>query len=421
MPQLSDLIEKKKFVKKSYRPWDLSGEGTVDGKETIDSSISRIETKIPDSKPKEITPEKVSNSKIDANASNQPERLDNTSGNKRVTTREQADNNEITSCEQPDNAKVTTREQTNNALDNITDNAESLPYLIDTIKKLGGIQKNIFLYIINVCTARGILDTGNILASDLAGAGNCSTGSAKTSLIRLIEKRLIRRLQGKACRGGHMVLGITKETQAAAIQAQKLLFNPLKMNLTDNTSSNGTNNRDPYSSNSYKNNITTSLPDEWKKINFDLLMHIGFSETQVRQLYESNMTTPEIVQDAINRFAYGLENTDKVKAYADPLNVLMGVLRKGQRWNDSNYIPPIELALRQMLEDKRKEKERYDAMIKDLVDLEFPAWREKLSEEMISEIIPARDIRKIPSAVTANLRQYYIEKILLPRLEKSTT
>ena len=30
MPQISDLVEKKKFVKKTFRPWDLSGTGTLD-------------------------------------------------------------------------------------------------------------------------------------------------------------------------------------------------------------------------------------------------------------------------------------------------------------------------------------------------------------------------------------------------------
>ena len=421
MPQLSDLVEKRKFVKKEYRPWDLSGTGTVDGKEKLAEPVRTPVThaiELIESEEKQVTIEpSILISAIEQ--VNQGNETGNITSNKRVTIKEQSENIQITQQKQQDNIKVTIREHSSNVLNNITSNTEGLAYFIDSIKKLTGIQKNIFFYIINVCSARGALDTGNILSADLANAANCSIGSAKTSLIRLLDKHLILRLQGKASRGGHMVLGITKEIQAATIQAQQALFNPLKMSVTDNITGNITNNNSSYSSSIYKNNnTTTSLPDEWKKINIELLHHIGFSETQLRQLHSSNMTTPEIVQEAINLFAYSLEHNDKVKAYGDPLNVLMGVLRKGQRWNEPNYISPKELALRKMLDEKRKRKEQYDAMIKELVELEFPDWKKKLTENEVKQIVPA-DILKMNmiSATQAALRTYFIENVLLPKLD----
>jgi len=66
------------------------------------------------------------------------------------------------------------------------------------------------------------------------------------------------------------------------------------------------------------------------------------------------MTSPEIIQDVIHRFSYSLNHNEKVKNYSDPLNVLMGVLHKGKRWNEPNYSSPKDLALRQMVEEKRK-------------------------------------------------------------------
>jgi hypothetical protein len=420
MPQLSDLVEKRKFIKKEYRPWDLSGTGTVDGKEIINQSIGpEATTAIAPQLP--VIPEKNVPIKgwpsIDATTIQATEISDNKTGNNQVTTKKQPGNIKITTKKQPDNIKVTTREHTNNVLDNNTGNIEELAYLIESIKKLSGIQKNIFFYIINICSARGVLDTGNVLSSDLANTANCTVGSAKTSLIRLIEKRLILRLQGKASRGGHMLLGITKEIQAASIQAQQILFNPLKMIKTDNITGNITNNILAYSSSIYKN-TTTSLPEEWKKINFELLGPIGFSETQLCQLHDSNMTSPEIVQDAINRFAYSLQHSDKVKAYTDPLNVLMGVLRKGQRWNEPNYVTPKEIALRQMLEEKRNQKEQFDAMVKELIELEFPDWKRKLTEEQIKQMVPADTLKtNLTPAIHSALRVYFTENILLPRLE----
>lgn len=271
-----------------------------------------------------------------------------------------------------------------------------------TIKKLTGIQKNIFLYIINVCTARGALDTGNILSADLANASNCSFGSAKTSLNRLVDKHLVVRHQGKACRGGHMVLGITKEIQAAAIQAQKALFNPLKLSNTDNVTSNKMSNNGSYSSSIYNNkNTTTILPDEWKKIDFSSLSEIGFSETQLRQLYQSNATTPEIVQESINHFAYGLEYNPKLKTYPDPLNVLMGVLRKSGNWVEKNYVSPKERALQQLLERRQQESQRLQELEKKLIEEESKIWLNNLSNEEKERILSSMPKNSLMSKTLA--------------------
>ncbi len=419
MPRLADLIEKRKFVKKEYRPWDLSGSGTVDGKTKNASDMPDDSASLRNTSEPTVSAEKLL---IAEPITLDPYPIidnitDNKSGNKQVTAKEQKDNKRVTTSKRLGNVQVTNREQPNNITANIISNDE-LAYLIDAVKKLGGIQKNIFLYIVDVCSARGVLDTGNILSIDLALAASCSVGSAKTSIRRLIDKRLIIRHPGKACRGGHMVLGISKEIQAATLRAQQLLFNPLKNIKTDSIRGNTTDNVSSYSSSNKNIITTTSLPDEWKKVSFDLLSHIGFSETQLRQLYESNMTSPDIVQDAINRFAYSLDHSNKVKAYGDPLNVLMGVLRKGQRWIEPNYIPPKELALKQLLDEKRKQKEQRDAMVKELVDLEFPEWRKKLTEAEIKNIVPTAVLKtNLSPAITAALRTHYVENVLLPKLE----
>jgi len=419
MPQLSDLVEKRKFVKKEYRPWDLTGTGTVDGKEACKSPLDTA-VKTPPATPSQpvmqatFPPISAPTPKTDNETGN---KTGNVSGNKQVTNRKQPGNKQVTKTKQRGNNEITTREQPGNELDNVTGNTEKLAFLVESIKKLAGIQKNIFFYVINVCAARGTLETGNLLSSDLAMAANCSIGSAKTSLIRLIEKALIMRLQGKASRGGHMQLGITKEIQAASIQAQRVLFNPFKISRIDNITGNELGNTGYSSSSIYKNTTTTTvLPDEWKKIHFDNLQPIGFSETQLQQLYESPMTTPEIVQDAIHRFAYSLTHSDKVRAYTDPLNVLMGVLRKGQRWNEPNYLSPKELALRELLAEKRAQKEKRDAMLKELLELEFPEWKKKLTEAEIKDIVPADVLRmNVFAAKEAALRSYFLDHMLTPR------
>lgn len=412
MPQLSDLLGNKKFVKKEYRPWDLSGQGTVDNK----SALPVIEQEAPQSHENQVILNNEGNSFIDqkkVSSNNETDNnIDNETGNKEVTYGQQQDNMQVTTRQQQDNKRVTFREQQGNIISNDIDNASDLTYLIDAIKKLSGIQKNIFYYVLTLCSARNALDTGHILSSDLANAANCSIGSAKTSLIRLVEKYLIFRMKGKASRGGHMVLAITSEIQVATLQAQQTMFNPLKANKIGNI----TGNNDPYSSSIKNNNIT--IGEEWKKVNFEHLRHIGFSETQLQQLYSCGMTDHTIVQDSINRFAYSLEHNEKVKAYNDPLNVLMGVLRKGQRWIEPNYISPKDLALRQILEEKRKLKEQRDSTINELIAIEFPEWRRKLTQDEIEQIVPEEILKvNLAPAITSALRMHYVDNILIPKLE----
>jgi len=430
MPQLSDLVEKrtKKFVKKSYRPWDLSGTGTdqevssapvtepVPKAPEAASEAPSIEVQpieVPSSEQKKVTKEVVTKRPIAPKVS-EPEpvhilehNLEHESEHDKNTFKKQLDNNQIT-----------IKPQTDHELRNDLEHNSDMANLTETIRRLWGIQRNLFFVIVEICAARGALDTGAIQTSDLITAVNCNENSIKTSLARLVEKNLVIRHRGKTSRGGHVVLGITKDIQIAASQAQKPLVSPIRIVPQEHVMHHNIGHNNAYSSSKYIN-TTTSLPDEWKKINYQLLEHIGFSETQIKQLHDSNMTTPDIVQDAIDKFAYSLDYGDKVKTYNDPLNVLMGVLRKGQRWNEPNYIPPKELALRQLMEEKRKEKERWDAMVKELVDLEFPEWRRKLTEEQINEFVPA-DIRKtgLSAAIQSVLRSYFIENIIGPRLSE---
>jgi len=391
MPDLSELIKKRKFVKREYRPWDLSGTGTVDAnssnhtpKEVIADLTSQPESQ---SEPavysapeiSTLTPEKIP-------AKRTGNKTDNISGNKQVTNRQQTDNNQITPKIQRDNNEVTTREQLDNRTGNIIDNIETLAQLTNEIKKLSGIQKNIFFFILNICSRTGRMDTGNLLAHDLAEAAHCSYGSAKISLIRLIEKNLVIRLPGKACRGGHMVLGITKEIQSAAIQAKQTMFSPSWNRTTDNKTGNDIDNRSSYSS-SNDNKTTTSLSSEWMNIDYSCLQDIGFSETQLKQLAKTGLCDPEAVQMSLHHFAFGLINNQKTKSYPHPLNVLMGVLRQGGVWTEKNYVSPREQALRVMLEHKKAEATRVKKLEDEIASQAFSEWILKISDEKKKEII----------------------------------
>lgn len=154
------------------------------------------------------------------------------------------------------------------------------------------------------------------------------------------------------------------------------------------------------SSNIYNKTITTNteniskegLPIEWQNINYTPLRHIGFSETQLLQLYSKNLNIPEVIQESINHFAFGLDNTEKTKSYNDPLNVLMGVLRKGQAWFEANYESETDRALKQMLERRKQEEEKRQELYKEFFEIEYKNWFNSISDEQLKELLPKADL-----------------------------
>ncbi len=419
MPQLSDLVKQrndKKFIKKSYRPWDLSGTGASHQQEANHVTHETINQEPKNIEALSMDGHNLSNEDLDITKSDNI--TGNDIGNVQVTNEEQTDNIQVTVKKQSDNNQLTNRQHIDNDLNNTIDNAENIVFLADSIRKLTGIQKQIFFYVIDLCSSRGLLDSGVILTNDLTTIANCSFGSVKTSLSRLINKKLILRKKGKAARGGHIILGITKEIQAAALHAQRFRVNPLmKMSHTDNIIDNNLGNNSSYSSSIYINNNTTKLPPEWDEIDISSLSTIGFSKTQLLQLYTRELNTPEIIQESINHFSFALKNNKKVTAYSDPLNVLMGVLRKGMNWHEKDYISPKEKALTELLAFKKMEADRINQLEKNIVDEEFKLWRVTLDSIQKESILSSKPKSNFVSKAIAEkvdegyLLQYFKENI----------
>lgn len=294
----------------------------------------------------------------------------------------------------------------NNVIDNQT-------VMVEKILRLTGHQKAIFLFVVECCISRGALTTGIITAEILVGITNTTSKMVKTSIKRLISKDLIKREKGKTGRGGFYIFSINAQIQSATLDYQRL-FNGGYMEV----------NRVSYRNQSQGNLEAKSvhvdrLPPEWKRINFEPLEHIGFSETQIFQLYDKQSNSPEIVQDSIFRFAFGLENNDKLKAYDNPLNVLMGVLRKGASWTEPNYEAPHDKALRELVEETRKKEAKRQALINELFEREFPVWESGLHQDEIKLILPEEvSTSGVKGWITSTLKTHYKEKILIPRLKE---
>lgn len=418
MPKLSEIAlsrGSKKFVKKDYRSWNISGDGlsvdSIPTEKQDENTSSATQLPPPHSIVENIAPQ-ILPSYIDNRKDNE---LDDT----HVTNVEHTTNNQPTDQQHLNNIHTTKREQLDNNKDNDINNNFDVGYYIENIKRLSGIQEQLFNYIIELCCSRDQLETGYLLTSDLSTIANCSVGCVKTSLERLTKKNLLLRKKGKPSRGGYLNLAITREIQTAALQAKNFKsglyihrqksINPICI---DNNIDNHLSNSPSYTSSSNKYiNTTTELPNEWAQIDFADLTSIGFSHTQLVQLHSRNLNIPEAIQESINHFAFALDHNDKVKFYPEPLNVLMGVLRKGGIWFEKSYRSPREIAQQQLIEQKKAEMERKDNLVQEAYKIAFMEWQQNLTPEEMEKIAPNKKNIGDLTPQSAKLNIYFKERV----------
>ncbi len=427
MPQLSSLLEKRKekFVKKSYRPWDM---GASEDEQRDTSEQTHLEYSIKQADDIQARPSEVASQVSTTHpnhAINTSTVLDNKFSsnldNKEETYGKQLDNHPITLRKQSDNIAITPSTTIREQLDN--------EFAADSLKNrllhLVGIQREILEFVVEFCHLRELTETGPIETFLLAQHVQASYGSIKVSINRLISKGFLIRLKGKTAKGGYINLAVPSEVKRILLgfkQEQQLKQNtPVFLQKLKRESDNKLDNKNPLYSSSY--NITTTNENEllsngWETIDYEPLKSIGFSKSHLKQLINKN--TPEAVQESINHFAYGLEhNKKKFEKYADVLNVLMGVLRKGEAWIESHYESPQAQSLRQLVETKKKQKEQEEKLLNELFELEFPDWQKQLSEKEIRDIVPPDIFQSgIRAAITSHLKSYYLNTVLHPRLNK---
>jgi len=239
-----------------------------------------------------------------------------------------------------------------------------------------------------------------------------SRNSVKTALKFLIKNHLVERINFKPGRAGwseYLIKNSLREELKEAIK--KGFIDPFNIRAGKGS----------ISSSSNINNKTTTkdfskiIEPDWDKIDFELLTKIGFSKSHLYQLYKTGKTTAEIVQESINHFAYALEHNDKYKNHQAPLNLILGVLRKGQVWIEQDYKSPQEIAQIKLLEQKANKRNRIKKLEEDAFHLAYTIWVEdELSDAQREEITSnsktkgtGKDIRP----QTVKLREYFRENI----------
>ena len=291
------------------------------------------------------------------------------------------------------------------------------------LARLSGVQKKIFYALLELSSQNSLSEAIFIRRSTLSELTNTTIGSVKTSVKRLIDKRLLRRERGILARGGGLNLCIPDEVIQALstyklnleIQEkmrkqsyqEEIIRQPERGHIKGNDKAHNS----IYSSSSNINTTKKELPENWLSINTEPLNDIGFSLTQLKQLYTKSLNTPEIIQESINHFAFGLESNPKLKKYSEPLNVLMGVLRKSQAWIEQNYVSPQEIAQRQLLENKKTEMERIKQLEKEAYNLALEEWLKAAPKDQLEKIAPSKTNKNEITPQRVRLSLYFKENV----------
>lgn len=275
-----------------------------------------------------------------------------------------------------------------------------------------GLQKSILFCIYNECTKARSSTTGCLTLEYISTTIKHSKEGIKNAIYHLEKKSFIERNSFKNGRGGW-----TKYTLPDWLFSE-ILQNETGRKLVEKCEKSGRKvveqpveqPVDALSSSSSIYNITTTnysldpqksnLPEIWQKVDIDLLQNIGFSESHLKQLVEKNI--PECVEESLKHFAFGLLHNPKTQQYSDPLNVLMGVLRKGQAWVESNYKSQLEITTEEFLQRKKAEAERIRKLKDAVFSAEFQEWENTLSDEDKKTITSSGE-KNVPEKVTLRL------------------
>jgi hypothetical protein len=250
--------------------------------------------------------------------------------------------------------------------------------LLITLEDLRGNPLRITQYLFELSKQEVGRVTGKVTQSEIMKMLNISKDSSKTGIRFLLKNELINRVDLKIGKSGWSKYKLKEQLFNELNQAyEKGSINPL----SENRIQKGSNNSSSY----INNTITTNRPLlDWDNIDIEPLANIGLTKKHLLQVKSKN--APDIVQESIYHFAYGIQFSEKTKKYEDPLSVLIGVLRKGEAWIESSYRSQQEIVLEKIIGQKKKQQERLVVLEEELIKSEFEGWHQDLTEEIKEEL-----------------------------------
>lgn len=236
--------------------------------------------------------------------------------------------------------------------------------------------------------------TPRVKIGDMMLKFNMSKDSARTALRFLLKQKFIERIEFQAGSMGwsryQLSVDVYKELERGLSKGFMDPFNESPRRGEDNLSADG-------------------FGDAWDEVDFSGLESIGFNKKHFLQL--KNKTSPEVVQESINHFIYGLVHNKKTQAYPNPLATLISVLKRGEFWVEPNYQSAQELAKAKLLEIKKAELERTKVIEEELYKVAFEEWQQNLSKEDRESLAPDTRKRGDMTPPLVKLSAYFRENL----------
>lgn len=276
-------------------------------------------------------------------------------------------------------------------------------FILKALKQLTGHQKAIMAYVGDYFKRELLTEyVLEINIDHIAKEAATDKEIVRTSLKRLYKKSILIKLTGERGRNGCTKV---KVPEFIAKECFYLFSDNGNNNRNEYRNINRYENGNPiYSSSNNIKTTTTDLPEEWKNIDCEPLAEIGFCAEHLKQLVK--FSSPEVVQQSINHLAFQLEKEN----IPNPLNQLMGTLRRGGAWFVAAYRSKQERALEETLKARKEEQERVAKMEAELLELNFNEWLSKLTEEQQKALVSPASWNLAP-AKKNELKKYYIENV----------
>jgi len=288
-------------------------------------------------------------------------------------------------------------------------------YNIDiSIAQLRGVQRQILMFFYDNCVTNNSLKTQPMTLNEISHELRLKKETAKKSIQRLIDKKLIKRVLYQCGRRSFSIFQFSKVTinkirdkpgTNEAARSSSILYTN-KYNTKDTTTT-------PLRSVSMVKRFQESVNS---KIEIDIspLSDINLNHSHIQQLLKLGVCK-DIIQESINAFAYDLQNGYRKKTdfKISPIAFLIGVLK-----NNDPYIAHLSFynKEKQALEDLKQRKKDLDDIIYQQNKIKFDLWLSKLSHnEQINILgLNTKEVEKLlPEMKNKMLFKYYVERCLI--------
>jgi hypothetical protein len=316
-------------------------------------------------------------------------------------------NNVVTKSQDSDNESDNNVETKERPFDNEGTRHIDKTYL--NLQTLSGIQLIIFDRMLSIKNKINKEYYVQVNTTSLAAQLGLSVNVLRVSIGRIVAKNLLVREPGFMGRNGSSNFKIPN-----VIIKYKDEISQIKKTLGEHNSVNTVSNIEKDSQ------IQTSVSQEmflrnsqdtnwWNKLNLSPIEDYGFKHAQFKQL--DGLNNPEVIQESINHFGWGLENNNKNEKYKEnPSRILLSVLKKGSAWIEDGYKDPKELAMEQLIESKKRSIERKKKLEEEIYSMALDEWIESLTQEEIESIAQRKNSTDI-TPQRAKLSLHFKENI----------